>query len=190
MTTLTDVGICNLAAVLLGASKITTLVPPVGIKAKEFAIVYPQALNAELRKRRWRFALSTDELTADGTWSSSNPRAYRYVLAPQVIRTVLRKGSDWILRGNYIYTDALEAPLLVEVVRTDLDPALFDPLFVDVLAGSIAYRLAEDLTQSNSKKAEAKDYYREAVKTAGKANAFELGPQEAPLGSWAQELGG
>lgn len=190
MTDLTDVDICNLAMGLLGATKITSLSPPVGGKAKDLVTIYPQRLKAELRKRRWRFALSTDELTADGSWASANPRAYRYILNNAVVRVTVAKGSDWVLRGNFIYTDCFESPLYAQVIRSDLDPALFDPLFVDVLAASIASFMAEDVTQSNTKKADAKQSYADAVKIAGAANAFELGPQEAPLGTWAQQLGG
>ena len=75
-------------------------------------------------------------------------------------------------------------------MRNDIPPADFDPLFVDVLAARLAVDTAEAITQSNSKKAEAKDAYKEAVRDAGRANGFETQPSYAPDGEWSLAVGG
>ena len=182
--------ICNKAMVILGASMIGSLAAPTTPNARTLALLYPMARNSEIRKRRWRFAKQTDALPKDATWTGTYPRAYRYQLHAATVRTSLEKYSDWIIQGGYVYTDCNEATLYVEVFRSDVNTALYDPCFCDALAARIADDACETITQSNTKKADARKAYREAIATAGRINAFEIGPVEPPFGSWAQQLGG
>ena len=103
MAITTEVTVCNKAMLLLGASYIASLSPPSPQpNGGRLAIAYPIALDAELRKRRWIFAKTWDNYPRDPSWTGTVPRAYRFRLAPQVVRTTITKASDWMLVGRYI----------------------------------------------------------------------------------------
>lgn len=182
--------ICNLGMILLGAEQIGSLSAPSTSRARTLALVYPQARDSELRKRRWKFARQYDSLPKDPSWAGSYPRKYRYQLHGSVLRVLKPKGVDWAIQRGYVYTDCDEASLVVEVIRNDVHTGLYDPCFVDALVARIAYDTCEIFTQSNSKKAEARTKYKDAIAEAGRLNAFEIEKATSTPGSWTYDLGG
>ena len=64
------------------------------------------------------------------------------------------------------------------------DPTQFDATFVAALASRLAYEACEDLTQSSSKKQDAANDYRTAIREAVAANAIEVAPTPLADDSW------
>ncbi|WP_414464360.1 hypothetical protein [Hyphomicrobium sp. DY-1] len=189
-STETRESICNMAMLMLGGSFVSSLAAPSTPLQRQLALVYNATLKAELRKHRWVFAKGWRQLSQDPTWSGTEPRACRYAIPPAVERTILPKGRDWTIEGNHIYTDEDAALLTVQCISSDVPIANFDALFVPVLAAAIALKMVEAVTQSNTKKADVGQMYKDAIAEARKANAFEAGSDEVPAGSWAEQLGG
>lgn len=63
-------------------------------------------------------------------------------------------------------------------------PTDFDALFVEALACRLAVELAEEITQSNTKKADAAQQYRAALAEARRANAIERAYQIPATDDW------
>lgn len=177
----TPESICNLACVELGTGQISSLAAPGNDRERKFAIVYPQAVRAELRKRRWNFAKTYRNLTADPTLVHPE-LANGYRLPASCVRPLRPQGADWVVAGRVIYTDS-SAPLAVTSIDR-VDESIFDDLFVDVLKFRVAIDMCTDRTQSNAVFVKCSQGYTEAVAAAGKADAFEKGAISPPLGDW------
>lgn len=85
--------------------------------------------------------------------------------------------TDWLVEGNFIITSD-PGPMFLRYVRNEKDPATFNPLFVEGLACKIAENVCEEVTQSNTKKADAVKLYDRAIYRARITNAIEIGPVE------------
>lgn len=177
----TSVQIVNMGLARLGSSPITRLDPPRSSLERHIATNYEQWKREEMTKRRWVFALEDDYPLAKVQDASSGPplqrsdaRNHKYLLPTECLRPVRTSGSEWVQRGRYIYSayDALKITLVL-----NKDESEFDPLFVSVLGARIAADSAEYITQSNTKKADAFQLYRDAVAEAGRANAYVIGPE-------------
>ena len=75
-------------------------------------------------------------------------------------------------------------PLKLRYVRHITDPTMFDANFVTALSSMLAWKLAEELTQSKSKKADAMGAYQMAISRAKRGNSIELPPEILNDGSW------
>ena len=64
------------------------------------------------------------------------------------------------------------------------DEAAFDELFVDMLACKIAWHCCETITQSNQKKADVMQEYKDARAEARRINAFEQASPQEPEPPW------
>ena len=185
----TDVDICNLGLGIIGAStQVVTLAQPKNVNETRCARFYPQRRDAELRKYRWNFAKRWQQMNAPDP-AKVHPRfknAYPLPTSPwclRIIRQAHDGGSvDWTVEGRHVFTDLSAGWWLPFIAR--VPEAEFDPLFVDVLAASMALILAEPVTQSNTKKADAREAYREALAAAKSANTFEVEPEQDQPDSW------
>lgn len=90
---------------------------------------------------------------------------------------------DWQIEGNQIASDD-PAPLQVRYVSSDIVEALFDVSFAEALSADIAYNIAEEMTQSNSKLQNVGRAYDEAIKMARQRGSFENRPKEPPTDSY------
>ena len=189
------VGICNLALQRLGAKSITSLAED-STAGRECNRVYNHARDSELRSHPWSFARTRAQIAADSTAPSfgfanafSLPSDYvRLLPARSVANTSVTLGGidasiDWQIEGRKILTND-KSRLDIVYLKTVTDPNDFDTLFVDLLVSRIAMDVAEKVTQSNTKKANAEGRYKVAKDEAKKANAFERPPQEAPEDTW------
>lgn len=177
-----DVAICNLAMIRLGAETITSLTQN-SANARRCSAVFALARDSELRKHVWSFARARARLAADTT-APTHGYTYRYTLPPDFLRlhpdaTV----TDWQIEGGYILTDD-GAPLDIIYVKRITDTSLFDALFVDALAARIAVELAEEITQSNTKKQIADKWYGDTIREAKRVNAVERISDEMPEDTW------
>lgn len=179
--------ICNRALQILGASRITSI-DENSVEGRACKAAYEARRDAMLRKNRWRFSIARAQLAADATAPDFGKAAAYQV--PSDCLLVLgpypeddAQSRDWEIEGRKIYTDE-SAPLNVRYVSQVTDCNQMDPLFREALSADMAFELCEQITQSNAKKADAKDAKKQALADARRANAFETRPQEAPDDDW------
>jgi hypothetical protein len=189
------VDICNLALQRLGARSIASLTENT-TAGRECNRVYEHARDTELRAHPWSFARARAELAASSTaptfgFAAQYPLPSDYVRllpARNVADNVTVLGGidpniDWQIEGRSILTDDT-APLQIVYLKKVTDPNDFDDLFTDLLVARIAMDIAEKVTQSNTKKADAQNRYAATKAEAKKINAFERPPQEFPADEW------
>lgn len=172
---LTDVQIINLGLAGISSSRISRIDPPRTPLEVFVAANYAQQKRSELSKRRWVFAtVDNYTLTLNATLTDVE-QPYKYILPIDCLRPIRNKDTEWKQRGRSLYS--AYPTLKLDYIRNALESE-FDPMFNDVLARRIGMDSVEFVTQSNSKKADAKDDYKEAVAEAAKANAFVIGPED------------
>jgi len=179
MTAQTVEGICNLALDKLGADPVQSIAAPVKANEKLMARQYYHWRDAELRRHRWRFSIETRRLTPVGDPTSVGPDAplYAYQMPNEALRAIRRKGDIWqIGNGRKLY-DASSTYIDVDFVMQRA-PTDMDVLFQEALACRLAFECCEKITQSNEKKKDIFQMYRDAIAEAKLANAFESGPEE------------
>lgn len=179
--------IFNLALQLLGANRIGIDTEP-SVGGRACRDCYDILRDGELRKHPWTFAVKRAEL-AEESAAPDWGRAHAYQLPPDYLRLVedypecATLDKDWIVEGRFIMSDDV-SPLRVRYIARITDTSYYDACFVQAVAAKMAEWMCERLTQSNTKKADAKDSYRTAIIDARKANAFERRSQDSPDGSW------
>jgi hypothetical protein len=182
-----DVSICNLALQKLGAARITSLSDN-SRNARSVSACYESMRKRELRANLWHFAKKRVTLAASSTAPDFMYEA-AFPLPSDFLRLIkpARLGLDWHIEQHEdalaILTndgDALEVRYIADVTN----PALFDPLFVEMLACKIAWHTCEDITQSNTKKAALLEEYRDLKAEARKTNAFEVPKNPEPVDEW------
>lgn len=188
-------GIANRALQLLGAASILNLSDNTS-EARECTRAYDACRRAELRAHLWNFASTRIGLAPD-TDAPSFGYQYQFTLPVDCVRIVLPNDSalDWKQEGRKILTNYAQSPfgasassdtstaspiLYLQYITDVTDPTVFDPLFCEALSARMAMAMCERLTQSNQKKADAKDTYKQAVAEARLADAFENLPLDAP----------
>lgn len=170
-------GILNQGVRLLGSYNINSINPPSTPLERQCAGGYPQWRDSELTRRRWVFSRRFATLTVQGSAPNaiaSHPLAFD--LPADCLAPVRKRGDQWIQQGRKIYTacSVLELEYKARIVETD-----FDVLFNDVLACRVAYELCEWVTQSNVKKADCVQFYKDAVKIAAANNALIIGAEDS-----------
>lgn len=175
---LTDVDICNLAQMKLGAEEINSLSAAQTGAEKRYARLFPHYRDVELRARRWAFAMvrqASLQLLAGTTTDVDRP--YRFLLPTNCLRPVRGKRDRWQQFGRYIYHDD-SGEFLIDYIRSDVVPGEYDPNFAEVLACRLAVEMCEKTTQSKSKRDDLVISRREALALAGQTNAFTIGPED------------
>ncbi|UDL89842.1 hypothetical protein LGH82_00015 [Mesorhizobium sp. PAMC28654] len=196
------VDICNLALTKLGQPRIGSIDPPYinpyGVEP-DCAFVYPLARDAELRKNPWSFARSRLILAADGntppfgtdddepddqgsSWADEvpmdTPQIFQYRVPNDFIRMIKMKYEERRIEGQYVLTYE-DSPINFQYIAR-VDPALFDPLFVEALACQVAVQLTYKITTSDALKQSIGQDYKLAINEAKRVNAIEAPPERAP----------
>lgn len=181
------VEICNRALQKLGAARITSLSDQ-STNARAVSQAYYRVRDAEFRKHPWNFAIQRFQLAASATppaFGPTNsfplPAGWMRLLPPDPFLNT--NDRDWTIEGNQVLTMG-GAPLNVRCVMKIEDTNLYDPLFDEALASKLAYELAEQLTQSNTKKEAAAGDYKVAIAEAKKVNGIEKVPQDSVEDTW------
>jgi len=182
------VSICNLALQSLGAKSISALAEDT-TAGRACNRVYAQARDSELRAHPWAFARARVKIAADST-DPTFGAAKRYALPSDSLRILPTNGTnktdvqdDFEIFGRFIHTDHA-SPINLVYVKRETDVGAFDSLFVELLIARVAMDIAEAVTQSNTKKEDARDHYKKAQMEARRVNAFERPPQTLPTDSW------
>lgn len=191
-----EVSICNRALQIIGADSITALTDN-NDRARAMRTAYEPVRDAELHRRRWRFALKRASLAALSDAPASD-YARQFQLPGDCLRVIAGAdlvpvpneadyrtgiGALWSREGDRLLTN-LSAPLRIRYIARIVDTSLFDPSFAEALAARLAMEVCERLTQSSTKKAEARVHYRQALVEAARANAIENAPEAAGDDSW------
>ena len=196
------VAICQRALHKMGAGSITSLNDN-NEKARVLKVAYDPVRKAELRRRRWKFAIKRAALPelADTPISGYD---HQYQLPNDWLRLV--EGGDLIsvadtsdyrtspnalyaIEGRAILTD-LSAPLQIRYLADITDANLFDACFCESLAARLAFECVERITESTQKKADLFNDYRNSIREAVHANALEAPPEFPGDGEWVTARAG
>ena len=188
--------VANRALTKLGSARITSLSDDTKA-ARSISNCFDDLRDDELRAHRWQFAMKRTSLAA----LSDTPAFgynYQYAVPADFLRIDMvddrfpaavmdnyidAEYLEWTLEGNVILTD-IGAPLKLRYIAQVTDPTEWDTNFREALASRIAMEVAEDLTQSDTKKqAAAKDYDR-AIRQAIRINAIERPAVAPPDNTW------
>jgi hypothetical protein len=182
-----EVSICNEALDILGAERIVSLTQD-HVNAREVNACYAELRDRELEKHRWRFAITRTTLAADATEPDFD-YTYAFPLPTDCLRVLLpsRTNLDWQIESHgdrlSILTndgDTLE----VRYIKKVTDPNQMVPTFRGALAAMIAWLKCEKITQSNSKKDAAMNFYKFQIAEARRTNALQRTADESPEDSW------
>ncbi len=179
--------ICNRALQKIGAARITSLNDQ-STNARACNACYDTVRLALLRSHPWNFSVQRFQLAASDPaplFGPSNsfpfPIGGLRPLPPDPAQNLNTR--DWIVEGRAILTNDA-APLNARFVMDITDTSLFDALFAEALAAKIGAEICQQLTQSNSKKADCVSDFKMAIAEAKKTNAIEKVPQIAVDGTW------
>lgn len=182
-----EVDICNRALQKLGAARITALTDQ-SVNARACSLAYATCRDDLLREHPWNFAIQRLQLAANATapaFGPANayplPTGWLRVLPPDPFQNT--NDRDWIIEGNQLLTDE-GSPLNLRLVMQVTDPNLMDVTFREALSSKLAFELAEQLTQSNTKKQAAFQMLKEDISDARKVNAIEKVPQASFDDTW------
>lgn len=174
------VDICNRALQKLGAKRITSL-SEASVSARAMNTAYEPVKKSLLRSYLWSFALERAELAAEATepdWGRANsfPLPSDFLrLAPDYNEDV-RNDRDWEIEGTNILSDD-SSPIYIRYVKDVTDPTKFDALFCEALSTKLALECCEELTQSNTKKADLKEDFKMTIVEARRCSAIEKPPR-------------
>lgn len=179
--------ICNRALQKLGAARINSLTDQ-STNARACALCYDTLRKELYRSHPWNFAIQRFQLAADATPpafgyanSFTLPTGWQRVLPPDPVQNF--NDRDWIIEGGKLLTND-SSPLNVRCVIDIQDTTLMDVSYQEALSSKMAEEMAEQITQSNTKKQAAADMYKDDINNAKKNNAIEKVPQQAPYDTW------
>jgi hypothetical protein len=143
--------------------------------------------DALLRQHPWNWALARASLPA----SLDAPAfqwARQFELPPGCLRVLPifdQYGRPWQfeIEGRRILTDA-GAPLQIRYVERVTDTNQWDPMFVQVMAAALAYRMASWLTGKLGYRDRIKQELRELLIQAQMVDALESGSDEPMDDDW------
>lgn len=181
------VDIYNRALQLLGAKRI-------GLPSENTAsgracrACYEPCRDALLRRHKWNFAIKRASLAAedpapDFGRANAFPVPSDYITMANEYPELNTLERDFVIEGGKILTN-YSGPLEIRYVSKVTDPNLMDPLFRELLSHDMALNMCEEITQSNSKKADIAVSRRDAFSDAKRANAFENVAQRPPEDTW------
>jgi hypothetical protein len=183
------VSIANRGLQLLGAKRIESL-DQNHPNAKSMSAAYDAVRDAELRRFRWNFSIRRASIAADGSqteWGKWN----RYVVPNDFLMLIRDDESgvapDWRIEGSDVGTVIITAdasPLQIRYVAMLDDPNLYDALFRESFAASLAKATCYEITQSTAKLQNVGAAYDAAIAEATRIGSIEEPAQEFPEDSW------
>lgn len=193
------VEICNQALTKAGAARIVSLDDDAE-SAKVLKAIYNVKLDAELAAQPWTFAIKRERLPASSTapafgWFYKYPVPSDYLAMVEVGEDYVfydtDAGSLFQLEGDdsgVVIVTNQGSPLNVRYVRRMTSPGVYPALFVEAFACRLAIEICERLTQNLSKRQQAWDERKVAIREARRVNAIEQPPRKVPPSSWLRAL--
>jgi len=191
-----EVEIANRALTKLGAARIISFGDD-NKQSRAVQSMFDIVRDAELRAHVWSFAVrrkSLPALTTAPDWGFE----YQYELPSDCLRILqvndIYQGPDlsnyrnsstaeYQLEGNKILAE-YAPPLKIRYVSRIEDTTEWDSAFVEAFACRLAMEMAEDLTQSNTKRELAQGEYEQALVMAIRSGAFEQQHEDLPDDAW------
>lgn len=176
------VEICNRALSKLGQIRITSLTDN-NKAAKACNQAYEYVRDSVLRAHVWNCTVSRAQLAPLSTTPAFG-FDYEYQQPSDCIKVVeVDTSYQWVVEGRKILTDQGTTLDIRYQVREE-DPNQYDSLLQEAIAARLAYELAEELTQSNSKKEAALNDYHMTMSDAKLRDAQEQSPAELYEDDW------
>lgn len=91
--------------------------------------------------------------------------------------------NDWLFENGFLLT-TMPGPIHLRFAADVMNPALFDPMFVEGFAARIGMTVCEPLTQSTAKLANIAKVYSTYMGEARTVNAIEKGSEEQAQDDW------
>lgn len=195
-----QVDICNQALVKVGAARIIALTDDTK-NARTLNAIYEIKRDAELAANPWTFAIKRAEIPASSTapaygWAYAYPMPTDYLALVEVgenyafydtdIGALFTLETD--VNGRISVLTDQPAPLQVRYIYRVTNAGLYPAIFVESFACRLAAEVCEELTQNLSKREQAWNEYRRAIREAKRLNAIEQPPRKNPMGSWERAL--
>jgi len=190
------VDVANRALTKLGAARIIDFIDD-NQQARAIQAMFDIVADAEMRSHLWSFTVRRVDLASlvsKPNWGYE----YEYELPSDYLKLLQvnetyvgpnmsdyrnTSTAEYVLEDRKILTD-FDSPLRIRYQARVVDTTKWDATFIEAMASRLAMELAEDLTQSNAKRADAIEDYKRAIKTAIRCNAIEQPPQDLPDDSW------
>ena len=174
-----QVEIANRALQRLGAKRINDLNEG-SVSADAVKAAWDAVVLRELSTNFWTFAITRASLAAETT-APLFGRRFSYVLPPDYLRMAPYDPSygfamqEFIFENGRILSDR-GSPLQIRYVRSSVTPDRYPPLFANAIAMSLAMEMAEELTQSPSKREAVESAYTLFIAQARRSDGIEAGP--------------
>lgn len=175
---LSKIGLWKMTANMLGEMQLGSVEDDSRI-ARLLRDEYDQVRDGELRKHHWNFAIKRAALAADTEppafgWARgfTLPSDYIALLPLTLDGREASASVPFALEGGRVLTDAA-APLKLRYVSREIREAMFDPLFAEVLAASLALRIGHAITGKTSYMDRANGIYDRAILEARLNDAIE-----------------
>lgn len=176
--------ICNLALAKIGDQMIMSMDDPT-VEARFCKLFYAPSLAALLRSHDWNWAVGMTQLSAlatppafDWDYSYQLPSDFARILTLNAFQSN-EPFCDYEIIGDKLMTD--EASAFITYVKNVVDPNLFDPMFVELLALSIAAKLAKPLGGSMDIKQRLEQDFKQMLGEARRIDAQDSYPRRKPL---------
>lgn len=191
-----DTQVCNLALAEVGDSYSLTDINETSNQAAVCRLFFEPTRDYMLREHPWNFAR---QLSALSRLADAPPFGWdnQFQLPADFLRLVEFNGLDvWQVEGSYqvangpsgglvLMTDDNRAEIIY--VKRITDANLFDPLFVDALAKTLAARISTKISKDESVKDRLVAQAKAALGKAKQTDANESRPRRAGLG-WESDL--
>ncbi len=189
--------VVNFALTILGESNRIVTIDDDTKPAREAKALWDIARDAAQAAHNWNFAMARVQLNA---LTDVPPFGYGYKYAiPNTALRLVQIGDIWpgvdltdyrgsntsefTLEEGCILTD-MGAPLNLRYIKRVEDVGKFDALFNMTLSCKLAELLAEPLTQSSTKRNDARIQFERSLSDAIRANAIQLPPQKLADDEW------
>jgi hypothetical protein len=171
------IGIINQGLRKLGSFSVNSITPASSPIERKCAEGYSQWRKSELTKRRWVFNWFPATLSVQGSAPhATSERPFAFDLPADCLALIRKRGDTWRQHGRKIY--AAQSTLQIEY-KGDVPDTDLDPLFIDTLACRVAEEMCEWVTQSNVKKSDAVQMYKETIRIAAANNALIIGSEDS-----------
>jgi hypothetical protein len=181
------VGICNRALQRLGQPAITSLGD--NTPASDACnLAWPFVRQTVFRDHSWNCLVARKSLAASQTtpayeYSNEYPLPSDCLRVLQVLTGEALITNQYTVEGRSILFNG-DGGLFIRYVKDEEDPVKYDSLLVEALASYMAMTLAEELTQSNTKRQLAMDEYKNTVQMAKRVDGQETPPVRWQESDW------
>jgi hypothetical protein len=185
-TATSEVQICNIALTRLGLSMISALTENTK-SGRLCSLHYEPSRDAVLRAHPWNFAVKRVDLASEVD-EPPFEYTYQFPLPSDFLKMVRTEDEsanyvdDYRIEGGKLLSNS--DTVAIEYIARISDVALFDPLFVDLLAQRLAAELAISFTDTQSMAQGFWQVYNQKLAEARGVDAQEGTPRNIEADAW------